>query len=135
MKWNWQRVTLAIVDGFAALSAFGGGYAVMAGLIQPGVDLAGGPLSWLIRDYFVAGEILFLVVGGSALAAFVATFVSRPVGAGFSGAAGLVMMGWIAGEVVLVGASSWLQVVYFALGLGMLGLSLLVEPVRARAIA
>jgi hypothetical protein len=134
MKWNWQRVTLAVVDGFAALSAIGGGYAVMAGTIKPGADLATGPFSWLISDYFVAGELLLIVIGGTALAALVATLLSRMAGAGFSVAAGLVMVGWIVSEVLIVGIH-WLQLVYFGVGLAMLALGVVVEPSQLRARA
>jgi hypothetical protein len=134
MKWNWQRVTLAVVDGFAAVSAIGGGYAVMVGSIRPGTDLAAGPFGWLISDYFVAGEILLIVIGGTALGALVATLLSRTAGAGFSAAAGLVMMGWIVSEVFIVG-THWLQLIYFAVGLAMLALALMVEPAHIRATA
>jgi hypothetical protein len=134
MKWNWQRVTLAVVDGFAAISAIGGGYAVMVGTIRPGGDLAAGPFAWLISDYSVAGEILLVVTGGTALAALVATLLSRTAGAGFSAAAGMVMMGWIIGEVVIVG-THWLQLIYFAVGLSMLALALMVQPAQMRATA
>src|ERR671925_1757575 len=106
---------LAAVDAFAAASAFGGGIAVMTGAIKPGADLAAGLFSWLISDYFVAGELLLVVTGGTAFAAFVATLFSRAAGGGFSVAAGLVMMGWIAGEVGLVG-THWLQIVYLGSG-------------------
>jgi len=134
MKWNWQRVTLAVVDGFAAISAIGGGYAVMIGTIKPGPDLADGTFGWLISDYVVAGEVLLVVTGGTALAALVAALLSRTAGAGFSAAAGLVMMGWIVSEVFIVG-TDWLQVVYFAVGLAMLALALMVEPAQVRAAA
>jgi len=134
MKWNWNRVTLAVIDVFAALSAVAGGYAVMAGAIKPGADLAGGPFSWLINSYFVAGELLLVVTGGTALAAFIATLFSRTVGAGFSAGAGLVMMGWIASEVVLVG-THWLQAVYFAVGLVMFVLGVWLEPARSGPVA
>lgn len=134
MRWNWQRVTLAVVDGFAAISAIGGGYAVMAGTIKPGTDLATAPFSWLISDYFVAGEILLLVIGGAALAALIATLFSRTIGAGFSAAAGLVMMGWIVSEVFIVG-THWLRLIYFAVGVAMLVLSVIVEPAQVRATA
>src|SRR5690348_8516420 len=109
MKSRWPWVTLAAVDLFAAVSAIGGGIAVMTGVIKPGADLAGGPFSWLISDYFVAGELLLVVVGGTALTGLVASLFSRTAAAGFTAAAGLVMMGWIASEVVLVGAH-WLQI-------------------------
>jgi len=134
MKWNWQRVTLAVVDGFAAISAIAGGYAVMVGSIKPGPDLTARPFAWLISDYVVAGQILLVVIGGTALAALGATLLSRAVGAGFSAAAGLVMMGWIVGEVFIVG-THWLQLVYFAVGLAMLALGVIVEPVQMRATA
>jgi hypothetical protein len=134
VKWSWQRVTLAVVDGFAAISAIGGGYAVMVGAIKPGADLAAGPFSWLISDYFVGGEILLIVTGGTALAALVATLLSRTAGAGFSAAAGLVMMGWIVSEVFIVG-TDWLQLVYFAVGLAMLAVAVTVEPAQIRATA
>jgi len=134
VNWSWQRVTLAVVDGFAAISAIGGGFAVMVGAIKPGPDLAAGPFSWLISDYFVAGEILLVVIGGTALAGLVATLVSRTVGAGFSAAAGLVMLGWIINEVFIVG-THWLQLIYFAVGLAMLALAVMVEPAQMRATA
>jgi hypothetical protein len=134
MKWTWERVTLAIVDGFAALSATGGGIAVMIGSIKPGADLSAGPFSWLISDYVVAGEILLIVTGGTALAALVGTLLSRTAGAGLSAAAGLVMLGWIGGEVLLVG-THWLQAVYFGVGMVMLVLAVMVEPAQMRATA
>jgi hypothetical protein len=134
MDWTWKRAALAFVDGFAALSAIGGGYAVMVGAVNPGISLAMRPFGWLISDYFVAGEILVLVTGGTALAALIATLFSPTVGGGFSAAAGLVMMGWIMGEVVILGLGSWLQVLYFAVGVAMLGLALLAEsPVQGAA--
>jgi len=134
VKWSWQRVTLAVVDGFAAISAIGGGYAVMVGAIKPGPDLAAGPFSWLISDYFVAGELLLVVTGGTALAALAATLLRQTVGAGFSAGAGLVMTGWIVTEVFIVG-THWLQLIYFAVGLAMLVLAVTVEPAQMRATA
>lgn len=29
MNWTWQRMALSVVDAFAAVSAIGGGYAVL----------------------------------------------------------------------------------------------------------
>jgi hypothetical protein len=129
MKSRWQWVTLVAVDLFAAVSAIGGGIALMSGASKPGPDLSAGPFNWLISDYFVAGEILLVVVGGTALTGVVASLFSRTAGAGFTAAAGLVMMGWIAGEVVLVGPQ-WLQLVYFVNGLVMVTLSVVVEPLK-----
>ena len=135
MNWNGKRVALAVIDGFAAVSAFGGGYAVMAGMTPPDVDLASGPLGWLISDYFVAGAILAVVVGGTALAAAIGTVLSRTAGAGLSFGAGLVMIGWIVGEVVLIGPSSWLQLAYGVVGIAMLALGFWLEPGEMRRLA
>ena len=83
----------------------------MAGSIKPGTDLATAPFSALI-----------------------ATLFSRTIGAGFSAAAGMVMMGWIVSEVFIVG-THWLQLIYFAVGVAMLVLSVIVEPAQVRATA
>jgi hypothetical protein len=122
MNWTRRRIAVGVVDAFAAVSAIAGGWAVMTGAVRPGVNLAHGPLSWLINDYFVAGELLVVVTGGSALAALIATLIKPRASAGFSAAAGLVMMGWIVSEVILIG-SNWLQAVYFVVGLAMVVLA------------
>ena len=132
-NWNWQRVALAFVALFAAISAVAGGYAVATGWIAfPAEWLAGNPI---VSSYFVPGLILGLVVGGSSLAAFVATLVSRPAGAGFAFAAGLVNMGWIAGEILITGELAWLQAVYFGVGFVLCALSLAVGTPDLRAEA
>ena len=134
MKWTWQRVTLAVVDGFAAASALFGGYAVTTGWITFPVALSS-QWSWLVSDYFVPGLILGLVVGGTALAAFIATLFSRSAGAGFSVAAGLVMIGWIIGEVLIFPGLAWIQLFYALVGVGMVVLGMSLEPDRVRANA
>jgi hypothetical protein len=117
MRWTERRVYLLVADSVAAISAIAGGVAVMVGWIKfPAEWLAQSWLNWLVSDYFVAGAILFLVVGGSALAAAVATLVRREAAVGFSFAAGLVMMGWIVGEVAILGQFAWLQLAYFVVG-------------------
>jgi hypothetical protein len=120
------RIALTIVDWFVALTAAAGGFALVSGaeaMRFPPDMLRGTPFS----DYLVPGLILAVVVGGSATAAGALTWLRPAAGARASVAAGLVLMGWIAGEVVLLGASarSWLEPFYFALGLSMLTLGLL----------
>ena len=133
MNWNWPRVALALVALFAAVSALAGGYAVATGWIAfPPEWLEGNPI---VSSYFVPGLILGLVVGGSSLAAFLATLVNRSAGAGFAFAAGLVNMGWIAGEILITGEFAWLQAVYFGVGLVLCALSLWVGKPDLRAEA
>ena len=133
MNWTWQRVTLAILSAFAALSALVGGYAVATGwIVFPAEWLQG---SWIVSDYFVPGLILAIVVGGASLAALIATLASRAWSAGFGFAAGLVNMGWIVAEVLITGQLAWLQALYFGTGLALCGLALAVGRPDLRAEA
>jgi uncharacterized membrane protein YcfT len=124
MRWSERRVYLFAIDAFAALSALAGGVGVMAGWIKfPAEWLTGSRFNWLISNYFEAGAILFLVVGGSALAATIATLVRRDAAVAISFTAGLVMIGWIVGEIAIIGQFAWLQLVYFAVGVAMMVLA------------
>jgi hypothetical protein len=139
MRWTELRVSLLVVNAIAAVSALAGGVAVMAGWIQfPAEWLSSSSLSWLISDYFVAGAILFVVVGGSAGAAFIGVLVNREAAVGLSFAAGLVMMGWIVGEVVILAQFAWLQPAYFVVGAAMVVLSVVfgraTRPMGLRAV-
>ena len=112
------RVALAAIGGFVALTAVGGGIALATGAESdrfPAGLLAGTPF----RSYLIPGLILAVVVGGSAAVATTATLRSPEAGARASLLAGLVMMGWIVGEVLILppSARSWVEAVYFALGL------------------
>lgn len=112
------------VDLVAALSAIAGGAAVTAGWIPfPAEWLDGSPFT----DYTVPGLVLCLVVGGSAAVAAIATLRGARVAPAASAIAGAVMMGWIVGEVVILGpkAYTWLQPASFAVGLAMAILAML----------
>ena len=120
------------------------GFAVLATLIGMCMLVFGWgyrfPMSWLqgtpFADYTVPGLILGLVVGGSALVAMVATIKSVSVGAIASMIAGVIMMGWIVGEYLLIPeirffsnlATNWQQGLYFLVGLVMVVLALRVIP-------
>lgn len=128
MRWTELRVSLLVANAVAAVSALAGGVAIVAGWIQfPAEWLSSSWLSWMVSDYFVAGAILFLVVGGSAVAALVGVLVNREAAVGLSFAAGLLMMGWIVGEVVILGQFTWLQPAYFLVGAAMAVLSIAFE--------
>ena len=97
----------------------------MLGWIKfPAEWLSSSSLNWLISDYFVAGAILFVVVGGSAVAGVIGVLVNRTAAIGLSFTAGVVMMGWIAGEVLILAQFAWLQAVYFLVGAGMVALAI-----------
>jgi hypothetical protein len=113
------RRALCILELFVALTAIAGGLALVTGLEAqrfPIAMLRGTPF----HSYVIPGLLLAVVVGGSAS---VATAISlrRPSMAGpASVVAGIVLMGWIVGEVVLlqlpVTHDRWWEVFYFAVG-------------------
>jgi hypothetical protein len=118
------RLAIGGLAGLIALSAAAGGLGLVGGgLPFPAEWLAGTPFS----DYALPGLILGVVVGGSALAAAVLVLRGHPRALPAAAAAGLIQVGWIVGEVVLVGTHGpvmlWLQVLYFALGAALAALA------------
>jgi hypothetical protein len=126
---------LMFLDVFVALSAVAGG-----------LGLAGGtetfPREWLegspFNSYVVPGLILAFVVGGAAAVAAIVLIRLPTVGALLSMLAGLVLLGWIAGEVLLLhqnGAAtsprSTTELVYATVGLAMVLLGPRAAPGRA----
>lgn len=107
------RPTLISLLLFNAVTSMAGGLGLISGLVAPPIPwLAGTPFS----DYVIPGIILLVGVGGSSLVASLA-LIKRIVHAeivAFS--AGLVMIGWIAGELMMIQVFSWLQALYFSTG-------------------
>lgn len=96
---------LFAVDTFIALTAIGGGIALVSGLEAsrfPLGMLKGAPFN----IYVSPGLTLAVVGGGSAAMTAVATLMSLPAGGLASVAAGVVMMGWVSGEVLLLKQTS-----------------------------
>jgi hypothetical protein len=99
---------------FNAVSAIGGGIGLLTGALPVPTSL----LELTPFDtYVVPGLFLAVVIGGSSLAGTI-TLLARTPRAGFiSAGAGLVMVGWILGETVIVQGFSWLQGLYLMTGL------------------
>lgn len=128
MNSQGRRVALFLIDLFVALTAIGGGIALVAGLEDNRF-----PLAWLqgtpFTSYVIPGLILAVVVGGSAAVAAVLLLRSPTGGAWASLLAGLLLMGWIAGEVLILHqpvAPQGIEIFYFCVGLAMAVLGLLV---------
>ncbi len=100
-----RRVLIAM-DGVMALNAFGGAWYAIAG--APDV-----PIDWLngtpFHDYVIPGMILGVVVGGSHVAAAVALWRRVPHAREISLGASLVLLGWIATQLAMIGYVSVLQ--------------------------
>ena len=93
------RVALFVLDTFVALSAIGGGLAIVASLDRfPPEWLRGSPFG----DYVIPGLILASIVGGSTGAAAAIVWRRPRLGISASAAAGLVLAAWIVGEVIIL---------------------------------
>ncbi len=122
------RFALFVVDLSAAVSAVIGGVAVALDADQfPREWLAGSPF----HDYVLPGAILAVLVGGSAAMAALATARFPRAGAQVSVAAGLVLVGWIVGELGVLNQNtastsprSIVEPIYFVVGLAMVALGL-----------
>ena len=112
-----ERIAVAAVARFIAVSAIAGCW----GLLGGGVVF---PAEWLIGTpftaYTVPALILGLVVGGSALVAGLLLLLRHPLAPVAALGAGLIQVGWIVGEVLLVGSEPGimlnLQVLYLVAG-------------------
>ena len=143
MKHTLVRIAIGVPEAFIALSAIGGGIALLLGTYQNGVLIeAGGrgqfPLEWLqntpFSDYTLPALVLAIGVGGSSLIAALMIFTDRAVGVLASVAAGLIMAGYIVVEVVMLRQGvSWIEGLYFGLGLLISGLAAYLWKAEHRA--
>lgn len=107
-------VTL-VVTAFNALSAVGGGIAVLLtdGLGMPQSALAGGPFS----SFALPGLVLVIVVGGTQSLATGLLIARRESALLWTAVAGVGMLIWMFVEIMIIGGGAWLQVLYFSTGI------------------
>ena len=116
---------------FTGVTAIAGGLALMRSANAP-------PLSMLehspFSSYVIPGLILFLVVGLGNLVA--ATLEARRIAHSELAVsiAGAVLTGWIAVQLALIRTFSWLQVLFFAVGVVTLGSALWLWRARHRLL-
>lgn len=115
------RVALVVLEVVVALNAFAGGYYGMSG--APSV-----PEEWLegtpFESYVVPGVILFVAVGGSMAAAALTGVFAPPRWSSLVGlVAAVTLLGWIVVQVGLIGYVSFLQPLFFGVGLAVLALA------------
>lgn len=100
------RVILGILQAFAALNAFGGGYYAMAGA-------EGVPVEWLegspFSTYFIPGLLLFTVVGGMFLFASIAVLFRFRLAVLISYASAVTVIIWLTVQMIIIGYVSWMQ--------------------------
>ena len=99
---------------FNAGSAIGGGIALVTGTLPV-------PISLLrhtpFDSYVIPGLFLAVVMGGSSLVGALALPMHARRGRLVSAATGLMMVGWIMGETMILRGFSWLQGLYLVTGL------------------
>jgi hypothetical protein len=101
-----MRYLLGSLLAFGALCAFAGGYYGLAGAKDvPSEWLDGTPF----KDYFFPSLILFVVVGGSCLAAATAVLLGLRVARLAAFGAAAVLLTWLAVELLMLGYVSWMQ--------------------------
>jgi hypothetical protein len=128
-------VTIFVASVFVALTAVFGGITLATGVDKFPADwLIGTPFS----NYLIPGLILAVVVGGSAAVAAVATLRRRDAGALTSVLAGVIMLGWLVGERLILPPAAfppqlwWLEAIYIAAGLMMVAPALTVRWTERR---
>lgn len=94
-----ERLTLAILEAFVALTALGCGLGLEVGAIQF-------PLAWLVgtpfSDYVLPGLLMAVIVGGSSLLAAATIFTGGEVGVLISVLAGLLLLGFEFVEAAII---------------------------------
>jgi len=114
-----NRVALAVYAGFIALSAYFGSVGMISGLLPVGAPLA---QRLPLHSPVFAGIALALVVGLPASVVAVLSWRRHPRTPDAAALAGLLLVGWIAVELVIARQFSALQVVYAAAGAGLIAL-------------
>ena len=112
-----RRVWLAVLAGVVAVSAYGGGAALITGLLRPDASMTanlpfGSPV--------FAGIALMCVVAVPATVVVVLAWRRHPRDRDAATIAGVLLVGWIAVEVAVIRQFSALQVVYGLAGLALI---------------
>ena len=119
MEYSIIRITIGILTGFIALTAIGGGVALLVGAEDERF-----PLAWLegtpFKSYTIPALLLAVVVGGSALAACMTIFINFDLGLLAAVLSGLLLIGYITIEVMILKqippGPTVIEYLYFGLG-------------------
>lgn len=122
-----DRIGIVLVSLFVGLMAIIPGWGLMADGSVYGFKMPADWLSsaWPFEGYFVAGLILLVVIGAGSLITAAVNVVSRRAGPIVAMVMGLVIIGWIAGELVFL--TQTMVMTWIILGCGVF-LVLLAAP-------
>jgi len=122
MKYKGLRIVIGVLTVFIALTAIGGGIALLRGAEASRI-----PIEWLdgtpFKDYTIPALLLAIAVGGSSLVACVTILTGRNAGTPASMLAGLIMMGYVVVEALILKqvppGPTPIEYLYFGLGLAI----------------
>ncbi len=108
------RIVLLILNSGIGLTAVVGGILVLTGIVQF-------PLTWLSGSssdsYRLPAVVLMAVVGGSALVAATLLLMDSKSRAFAALASGVILIGWMATEIGIIGWRFWWQPCFLGFGL------------------
>jgi hypothetical protein len=123
------RYALGALLALFALNALGGGIYAVRG--APGV-----PIAWLFGSpfatYLVPGLVLLVVIGGSMMIAAIAVLACWWSAKLLARLAAMIVLGWLAAQVAIIGLVSWMQPVTAVAALLVLLLAAGLPRARAR---
>ncbi len=120
-----DRIAIVIVAGLVGLNAIVPGWQIMTSGTVFGFQL---PTSWLtgywpFGDFFVAGLMLLVVIGGGCLVTAAINIRSQRKGAVAALIMGAVLVGWIGGELVFMTQTMVMTWVILGSGVVLIALS------------
>ena len=120
-----DRTAIVVISGFVGLMALVPGWQIMTEGTVYGFKLPTDWLSgyWPFEGYFVAGLVLLIVVGFGCIATALVNVWSQRVGAIVATVMGVVLVGWIAGELVFLTQTMVMTWVILAAGAMLVALA------------
>lgn len=126
---RFARVSLLALQAFVAVTALAGGAALILGALNPELaTVLSPPAAYLegspFASYLLPGLLLAVVVGGTQAVAFLLGLRRSDVGLLGAATAAIALLIWVFVQMMFI-PFSFLQAIYFAVGIAEIGLVLL----------
>ena len=126
---NTVKIILLVLLGIVASTSIFSGLAISLNPDGSMLQLDSTMLRHTVfRDFLIPGLVLLILVGGSSLGGALSIAFDLPSAYLWVLAAGIILIGWIGGQVMLIRIYHGLQLVYLVLGMLIAGLSFLIKP-------
>ena len=131
-----DRIAIVIVSLIVGVQAIIPGWTIMADGSVYGSKLPSTMLSsaWPFSDFFLGGLLLLVVIGGGSLVTAAINVFNARLGALAALAMGLVLIGWIGGELIFLTGTMFMTWVILACGVVLVGLAAPYAMPELRAI-